>query len=107
MGRHLPSAATVRVQQRTGHRRVLRVELRILYFLFQSRRALVEYHEELVGQLLKHLERDVRIDVRVPRTVLVAIRYLPVRPFAHEVYAKASDNRRLVLQAHGGQMQAV
>lgn len=38
---------------------------------------------------------------------MVAVWYLPVRPLAHEVYAEASNDCWLVLQAHGGQVQAV
>ena len=32
--------------------------------------------------------------------------HLPVRPFAGKVYAETGNNSRLVLETHGGQVQA-
>ncbi len=99
--------ARVHVERVTTHGAVLRAQLRVLDFLLKSGRASVENDQKFVGQLLQQLLGNGAVDVRIPGQILLAFRYLPVGPLAHEVNAEAGDHRGFVLQAHGGEMQTV
>lgn len=86
--------------------RVLRTILLVDAFL-EPGGTLVEYGQELGGELLEELEGNGLVDVPKPGLPFVALRYLPVGPLAGQVDAEAGDDRGLVLKAHCGQVQAV
>lgn len=64
-----------------------------------------EDKQKLRGQALQHLQRDRVIYVAKPFLALVRYRNLEVRPLAGHVNTEASDNGRLILKTHGGQME--
>lgn len=57
--------------------------------------------------MLQQLGRDGAVHIVEPVLALVRLRNLPVAPLGGQMDAEAGHHRWTVLQAHGGQVQAV